>query len=200
MRMSYQRQAEINTGQRAEDFRALLQDPIPEDSLARLTGEAAINAQLRTTAVATLLDGGHASNALPQTAVATINVRMMPGSDPQDVLRALTEAVDNPDLEVIYRGGGAMSEPSPLTEELLGAVEEVTEQLWPGITVIPTMSTGATDGAKMRNAGIPTYGVSGLFVDRNDMRIHGQDERLLKKSFYDGYEFLYRLSKELSSD
>ena len=200
MRMSYQRQAEINSGQRAADFRALLEDPIPEDSLARLTSEAAINAQLRTTAVATLLDGGHASNALPQTAVATINVRMMPGSDPQDVLQSLTDVVDNPDLEVIYRGGGDLSDPSPLTEEILGAVESVTELMWPGITVIPTMSTGATDGAKMRNAGIPTYGVSGLFVDRNDMRIHGQDERLLKTSFYNGYDFLFRLTKTLSSD
>lgn len=200
MRMSYQRQAEINTGQRSDDFLALLQNPIPQDSLKRLTSEAAINAQLRTTAVATLLDGGHASNALPQTAVATINVRMMPGSDPQDVLQTLTEVVDNTDLEVTYRGGGALSEPSPLTEEILGAVESITDQLWPGITVIPTMSTGATDGAKMRNAGIPTYGVSGIFVDRNDMRIHGQDERLLKKSFYGGYEFLYQLGMKLSSD
>lgn len=200
MRMSYQRQAEINTGQRAADFRALLQDPIPDDSLARLTSEAAINAQLRTTAVPTLLDGGHASNALPQTAVATVNVRMMPGSDPQVVLRTLTEVVDNPDLEVTYRGGGDLSEPSPLTEEILGAIESVTEEMWPGLTVIPTMSTGATDGAKMRNAGIPTYGVSGLFVDRNDMRIHGQDERLLKSSFYGGFDFLYRLTQNLSSD
>ncbi len=200
MRLSFQRQAEINTGQRADDFRALLDNPIQEESLQRLTSEAAINAQLRTTAVATLLDGGHASNALPQSAVATINVRMMPGSDPQDVLRTLTEVVDNPDLEVVYRGGGDFSEPSPLTEEILGAMETITDQLWPGVTVIPVMSTGATDGAKMRNAGIPTYGVSGLFVDRNDMRIHGQDERLLKTSFYGGYEFLYRLTKELSTD
>jgi len=200
MRLSFQRQAEINTGQRADDFRALLENPIPEESLQRLTSEAAINAQLRTTAVATLLDGGHASNALPQSAVATINVRMMPGTDPQDVLRTLTEVVNNPDLEVAYRGGGDLSEPSPLTEEILGAMEAATDQLWPGVTVIPVMSTGATDGAKMRNAGIPTYGVSGLFVDRNDMRIHGQDERLLKTSFYGGYEFLYRLTKELSTD
>jgi len=125
---------------------------------------------------------------------------MMPGSDPQDVLQTLTEVVDNTDLEVSYRGGGALSEPSPLTEEILGAVESITDQLWPGITVIPTMSTGATDEAKMRNAGIPTYGVSGIFVDRNDMRIHGQDERLLKKSFYGGYEFLYQLGMKLSSD
>ena len=198
MRVSFQRQAEINSGQRAVDFRALLENPIPQDSLDRLSAEAAINAQLRTTAVATLLDGGHASNALPQTAVATVNVRMLPGSDPQDVLRVLSRVVDNPELEVVYRGGGRMSQPSPLTEELMNAVESVTQSMWPGVTVMPTMSTGATDGAKMRIAGIPTYGVSGLFVDRNDMRIHGQDERLLKKSLFGGYEFLYSLAKELS--
>jgi acetylornithine deacetylase/succinyl-diaminopimelate desuccinylase-like protein len=157
-----------------------------------------VNAQLRTTAVATLLDGGHASNALPQTAVATVNVRMMPGSNPQDVLRILTEVVDNPNLEVAYQGGGRLSDPSPLTKEIMEAVESVTEEMWPGITVMPTMSTGATDGAKMRNAGIPTYGVSGLFIDRNDMRIHGQDERLRKASLYSGYEFLYQLARQLS--
>jgi acetylornithine deacetylase/succinyl-diaminopimelate desuccinylase-like protein len=123
---------------------------------------------------------------------------MMPGSNPQDVLRILTEVVDNPNLEVAYQGGGRLSDPSPLTKEILEAVERVTEEMWPGITVIPTMSTGATDGAKMRNAGIPTYGVSGLFVDRNDMRIHGQDERLRKTSLYRGYEFLYQLARQLS--
>jgi acetylornithine deacetylase/succinyl-diaminopimelate desuccinylase-like protein len=155
---------------------------------------------LRTTAVATLLEGGHASNALPQSAQAVVNVRMLPGSDPQDLLRTLTEVVANPELEVEYLGGGRLSDASPLTEEVLGAIETVSISKWPGLTVLPTMSTGATDGAKMRNAGIPTYGVSGLFVDRNDMRIHGQDERLLKKSLYDSYDFLYQLGVELSSN
>lgn len=200
MRLSFQRQAEITNGQRAEDFRALLENPIPAEALNRLSSEAAINAQLRTTAVATLLEGGHASNALPQKAEANINVRMLPGSDPQDVLQTLIEVVDNPNLEVEYMGGGRLSDASPLTESVLGAIETVTEEMWPGLTVLPTMSTGATDGAKMRNAGIPTYGVSGLFVDRNDMRIHGQDERLRKQSLYEGYDFLYRLGEELSSN
>lgn len=198
MRVSFQRQAEINTGERAADFRALLESPIPQDSLDRLSSEAAINAQLRTTAVATLLDGGHAPNALPQTAVANVNVRMLPGSNPQDVLNTLIEVVDNTDLLVEYRGGGSITDPSPLSEEIMAAVETVTEAMWPGVTVMPTMSTGATDGARMRRAGIPTYGTSGLFVDRNDMRIHGQDERLLKESLYGGYEFLYSVAKELS--
>ena len=198
MRVSFERQAEINTGQRAADFRALLESPIPQDSLDRLSAEAAINAQLRTTAVATLLDGGHAPNALPQTAVANVNVRMLPGSDPQEVLETLIAVVDNPELLVEYRGGGSITDPSPLSEEIMAAVETVTEAMWPGVTVMPTMSTGATDGARMRRAGIPTYGTSGLFVDRNDMRIHGQDERLLKESLYGGYDYLYSVAKELS--
>jgi len=198
MRVSFERQAEINTGQRAEDFRALLESPIPQDSLDRLSAEAAINAQLRTTAVATLLDGGHAPNALPQTAVANVNVRMLPGSDPQEVLETLIAVVDNLELLVEYRGGGSITDPSPLSEEIMAAVETVTEAMWPGVTVMPTMSTGATDGARMRRAGIPTYGTSGLFVDRNDMRIHGQDERLLKESLYGGYDYLYSVAKELS--
>ncbi len=198
MRVSFQRQAEINTGERAADFRALLESPIPQDSLDRLSSEAAINAQLRTTAVATLLDGGHAPNALPQTAVANVNVRMLPGSDPQVVLETLIAVVDNPELLVEYRGGGSITDPSPLSEEIMAAVASVTEAMWPGVTVMPTMSTGATDGARMRRAGIPTYGTSGLFVDRNDMRIHGQDERLLKESLYGGYDYLYRVAKELS--
>lgn len=198
MRVSFQRQAEINTGERAADFRALLESPIPQDSLDRLSAEAAINAQLRTTAVATLLDGGHAPNALPQTAVANVNVRMLPGSDPQVVLETLIAVVDNSELLVEYLGGGSITDPSPLSEEIMSAVEKVTQAMWPGVTVMPTMSTGATDGARMRRAGIPTYGTSGLFVDRNDMRIHGQDERLLKESLYGGYEFLYSVAKELS--
>ncbi len=198
MRLSFQRQAEINRGQRAADFRALSESPIPQDSLDRLSSEAAINAQLRTTAVATLLDGGHAPNALPQTAVANVNVRMLPGSDPQQVLATLIDVVDNPDLLVEYQGGGSITDPSPLSEEIMAAVESVTAAMWPGVTVIPTMSTGATDGARMRRAGIPTYGTSGLFVNRNDMRIHGQDERLLKESLYGGYDFLYNLAKQLS--
>ena len=146
-----------------------------------------------------MLDGGHARNALPQTASAEVNVRMMPGSDPADVLSTLIDVVDNADLEVTFNGGGRPSDASPLTDEIFGAVERITEEMWPGVVVLPTMTTGATDGAKMRNAGIPTYGVSGLFVDRNDIRIHGRDERLLIRSFYEGYTFMLLLIEELSS-
>lgn len=200
MRVGFARLAEISPGQLGKDLNAIL-DPSPDPAaLERLSAIPFINALLRTTAVATMLDGGHAPNALPQTASAVVNVRMMPGTDPEEVLSALVTAVDNPEVKVEFQGGGRPSDPSPLTDEILGAVEATTEAMWPGVVVMPTMSTGATDGAKMRNAGVPTYGVTGLFVDRNDIRIHGRDERLLVSSFYDGYKFLDQLVRTLSSE
>ena len=114
-------------------------------------------------------------------------------------LRPLVKVVDNPAIDVVFTGGGRPSDPSLLTKEIIGAAENTTQEMSPGVVVLPTMTTGATDGAKVRNAGIPTYGVSGLFVDRNDVRAHGRDERLLVKSFYEGYEFMYRLIRKLSS-
>jgi acetylornithine deacetylase/succinyl-diaminopimelate desuccinylase-like protein len=146
-----------------------------------------------------MLEAGHAPNALPQSATAVVNVRMMPGQDVEDVLNTLVKVVNNSAIDVAFTGGGRPSDPSPLTAEIIGAVESTTQAMWPGVVVLPTMTTGATDGAKMRNAGIPTYGVSGLFIDRNDVRAHGRDERLLVKSFYEGYEFMYRLIRKLSS-
>lgn len=198
MRLGFERLAQISPGQLGEDLNAILRDTPDPEALKRIGKIPSINALLRTTAVATMLEGGHASNALPQTATAVVNVRMMPGQDVQDVLATLIKVVDDPEIEVVFQGGGRPSDPSPLTDEILGAVESITEEMWPGVVVLPTMTTGATDGAKMRNAGIPTYGVSGLFVDRNDIRAHGRDERLLVKSFYEGYEFMYRLVKRLS--
>lgn len=199
MRLGFARLAEISPGQLGEDLKAIL-EPVPDpEALARLDRIPSINALLRTTAVATMLEGGHAPNALPQEASAIVNVRMMPGGDPETVLDALITAVDNPEVKVEHQGGGRPSDPSPLTDEILGAVEAATESIWPGVAVMPTMTTGATDGAKMRNAGIPTYGVSGLFVDRNDIRAHGRDERLLVTSFYEGYAFLFLLVTNLSS-
>jgi acetylornithine deacetylase/succinyl-diaminopimelate desuccinylase-like protein len=199
MRIGFERLAVISPGQLGEDLKGILKEPPDPGALIRLGDIPSMNALMRTTAVATLLEGGHAANALPQTATATVNVRMMPGEDVGDVLETLIRVVDNAAIEVVYRGGGRPSEASPLTPEIFGAVERITEAMWPGVVVLPTMTTGATDGAKLRNAGIPTYGVSGLFVDRNDIRMHGRDERLLVTSFYEGYEFMYRLMRALAS-
>jgi acetylornithine deacetylase/succinyl-diaminopimelate desuccinylase-like protein len=101
-------------------------------------------------------------------------------------------------VTVTLVGDANPSPPSPLTPEVLGPIETITEAMWPGVPVIPTMSTGATDGLYLRKAGIPVYGVSGVFLDIDDNRAHGRDERILASSFFDGQEFLYRLTKALS--
>ena len=168
-------------------------------ALARLSAMPAYNAQLRTTCVATMLEGGHAFNALPQRAQANINCRVLPGEPIEDVQKTLVRVVDDNQVSVTPTLIDPSSKPSPLNPEIVQAVERVTAKFWPGIPVIPTMSAGATDGLFLRNAGIPTYGTSGLAGDIDDVRSHGRDERILVKSFNDGQEYLYQLVKVLSS-
>jgi acetylornithine deacetylase/succinyl-diaminopimelate desuccinylase-like protein len=168
-------------------------------AVARLSAIPAYNAQLRTTCVATMLEAGHAFNALPQRAEATVNCRVLPGEPIEEVQKTLVRVVDDVQISVTPMWTHVYSKPSPLSPEILQAVEKVTAELWPGIPVIPTMSTGATDGSFLRNAGIPTYGTSGLAGDIDDVRAHGKDERVLIKSFNDGQEYLYRLVKTLSA-
>jgi len=168
-------------------------------ALARLSAMPAYNAQLRTTCVATMLEGGHAFNALPQRAQANINCRVLPGEPIEDVQKMLVRVVDDNQISVTPTLIDPSSKPSPLNPEIVQAVERVTAKFWPGIPVIPTMSAGATDGLFLRNAGIPTYGTSGLAGDIDDVRSHGRDERILVKSFNDGQEYLYQLVKALSS-
>jgi len=168
-------------------------------ALARLSAMPAYNAQLRTTCVATMLAAGHAFNALPQRAQATVNCRVLPGEPVEEVEKTLVRVVDDNQISVTPTWTHVYSKPSPLKPEIVQAVQKVTAEFWPGIPVIPTMSTGATDGSFLRNAGIPTYGTSGLAGDIDDVRSHGKDERILVKSFNDGQEYLYRLVKVLSS-
>lgn len=181
-----------------EAMRRIVEDPTDAQAEAILAQEAGYNARLRTTCVATLLEGGHASNALPQLAEANVNCRIFPTHDPDDVHRGLQELAEPFDVEVEPAGSATPSPPSPLTAEVLEPIERITEQMWPGVKVLPVMSTGATDGLYLRNAGIPVYGVSGIFGDVDDVRAHGQDERILIEHFYEGQEFLYRLVKALS--
>ncbi len=169
-------------------------------AVARLSAMPAYNAQLRTTCVATMLEAGHAFNALPQRAQATVNCRVLPGEPVEEVQKTLARVVDDNQISVTPTLIDVSSKPSPLTPEVVRAVERATAEFWPGIPVIPTMSAGATDGRFLRNAGIPTYGTSGLAGDIDDVRAHGKDERVLVKSFNDGQEYLYRLVKALSSN
>jgi acetylornithine deacetylase/succinyl-diaminopimelate desuccinylase-like protein len=177
-------------------MRAVVANPGNAAAAERVSRDPRYNSQLRTTCVATMLDGGHAQNALPQRARAFVNCRILPDESPRDVLAALEKAIATDKVKIVMQGEARNSPPSPLTRELMGEIERVTQEMWPGIPVIPTMSTGATDGVYLRSTGIPTYGVSGLFY--GDTFAHGMNERIPVKGFYDGLEFMYRLVKRVS--
>ena len=168
-------------------------------AVARLSAVPAYNAQLRTTCVATMLQAGHAFNALPQTAQATVNCRVLPGESVEEVQKTLVKVLADDQISVAPTWTHVQSPPSPLNPEILRVVEQVTSAMWPGVPVIPRMGSGATDGSFLRNVGIPTYGTSGRISDIDDFRSHGRDERIRVKAFYDGHEYLYRLVKALSS-
>ena len=183
----------------AADIRAVLADKPDEGALARLSTIAPFNAQLRTTCVATMLQGGHAANALPQLASAKVNCRIMPGEPTEGVKATLIKVLADDEITVTQIEREVASEPSRLNEEIVGAVEKLSHEFWPGAIVVPVMSSGATDGAFLRNAGIPTYGHSGMAMEQGDSaRLHGRDERVPMKSFYSGNEYLYRLVKMLA--
>jgi len=195
----YKRMATLYTGQTAADMKGVTKSPPDGAAAARLSKSPYDNALLRTTCVATRLDAGHAENALPQTARAIVNCRILPGDSPGEVQATLTRVLGDPKISVSPLGDATPSKPSPLNPEIIFALERITTHMWPGVPVVPVMSTGATDGLYLRNSGIPTYGVSGFFEDIEDTRAHGRDERLGVKQFYEGREFLYQLVKALSS-
>jgi acetylornithine deacetylase/succinyl-diaminopimelate desuccinylase-like protein len=183
-------------------MRAIVADEKDSAAAATLSADPRYNSMLRTTCVATRLAGGHAYNALPQTASANVNCRIVPTSNPQEVRDALARVLADTGIVItetvpIREKSGAA--PSPLTAEVMTPITEITHAMYgANVSVVPVMSTGATDGRFLRAAGIPTYGVSGIFSDPSDQRAHGRDERLLVKSFYDGQEFLNRLVHRLA--
>ncbi len=190
--------ADLVGGEMGDAMQRIVRNPGDAQAARVLSTEAGYNSRLRTTCVATLLSGGHASNALPQLAEATVNCRIFPTHDPADVHATLERIAAPFDVTVTPQGTATPSPPSPLVPEVLEPIERITEQMWPGVKVLPVMSTGATDGLYLRREGIPVYGVSGLFGDMDDVRAHGQDERIRIDAFYEGQEFLYRLVKALS--
>jgi acetylornithine deacetylase/succinyl-diaminopimelate desuccinylase-like protein len=193
--------ARIETPAMAAAMRAIVANPNDARANAVLSADPRYHSMLRTTCVATMLSGGHARNALPQTATANVNCRMAPGHDPADVRSALIKAIDDTGVKVSAAPAMEHAAPSPLSPEIMNPIEKVTrEEFGPGVLVIPTMGTGATDSKYLRAAGIAGYGVSGLMGDPNDNRAHGRDERVLIKSYYESEDFLYRLVKELSSN
>jgi acetylornithine deacetylase/succinyl-diaminopimelate desuccinylase-like protein len=169
-----------------------------QDAITQLADSStALNATLRTTCVATMLDGGHALNALPQTAGATVNCRVQPDIKPEEVLASLKRVVADDQVSITPMGEIVSGPSSPLRQDLMRAVSRVSDTMWPGVLTVPMMVMGATDGLYLRNAGIPTYGVQGIFIERDDFRAHGRDERLGVYEFYEGEVFLYDLVKLL---
>jgi acetylornithine deacetylase/succinyl-diaminopimelate desuccinylase-like protein len=196
-RRYFERAAELETPQTAADIHAVLAANPDPAALARLSEDVSYNAQLRTTCVATMLEGGHAFNALPQTARAIVNCRMMPTEKAEDVKATLIRVLGDDRISVVGPRP-VLSPPSALDEDLLSTIEKTSEEFWPGAPVVPVMAAAASDAMYLRNAGIPTYGHSGLAGDVDDVRTHGKDERVATKSFREGGEYLYRLVKRLS--
>ncbi len=202
------RAAAMESGQVAADMKAVTGQPPDSPAVQRLSAMPYYNSLLHTTCVATMLSGGHAPNALPQTARANVNCRIFPGEDPEEVHKALERVVNDPKVKVsivpqLTPDGKVVPvvpvPPSPLLPEVTQAMEKVLSAVWSGVPLVATMSTGATDGKYVRIAGIPTYGISCMFFDKNDNREHGKDERVGVQDFYDGVDFNYKLMTELSS-
>jgi len=186
------------TGPDSADMKAVAGATPDLAAVARLSTRPAYNAQFRTTCVVTRLEGGHADNALPQLARAMVNCRIVPGETVQDVQAMLVKALADPGISVRTDELDTPSEPSPLSKEVTSAIQKLSAKFWPGAPLLPVMSAGATDSRFLRNAGIPSYGHSGLASDMFDNRAHGKDERVGVKAFQDGNEYLYQLVKLLS--
>jgi acetylornithine deacetylase/succinyl-diaminopimelate desuccinylase-like protein len=204
-RAYYERMAKVETGQRAMDMQAILRQPPDMDAVARLSQDPIDNSILHTTCVATRLNAGHANNALPQSAQAIVNCRIEPGHTAEEIRKVLEQIVADPKISVTYVGalGGGASQPPfsppPVRPELLAALNKAVGEMWPGLPIIPTMETGASDGVYTNAVGMPTYGVSGEQIDRDDIRAHGKDERIPQASFYRAVDFYYRFLKVLTS-
>ena len=181
-------------------MKALVANPNDAAALATVSADPRYNAMLRTTCAATMLSGGHATNALPQLAEANVNCRLFPTDTAEVVRAAFEKLISDTAVQVVVRSQRPPSPPSAMLPELMDPVAQVTRDMWGDIPVIPVMSTGATDSRFFRALGVPAFGVSGLFSDPTvDARAHGRDERMRLQSYYEGQEFLYRLTKALTA-
>ncbi|HET8925373.1 MAG TPA: M20/M25/M40 family metallo-hydrolase [Candidatus Acidoferrum sp.] len=204
----FERNAAMTSGQASADLKAAARQPPDLAAVQRLSAVPYYNSLLHTTCVATMLSGGHAPNALPQTARANVNCRIFPGEDPEQVRKTLERVANDPKVKISVvqqpSSDGKTTPvvavpPSLLLPEVTKAMEKILNATWPGVPLVATMSTGATDGKYTRIAGIPTYGISCMFFEMNDSRAHGKDERVGVQDFYDGIEFNYKLMREISS-
>ena len=186
----------------AAAMRALVANPSDAAAAATISTEPVYASMMRTTCVATRLSGGHAYNALPNIATANVNCRVAPTSNAPSVVATLTQAIADTGVKITFTLPNAPKfgrAPSPVDPQLLEAVTDLTKKMWGNIPVIPTMSTGASDGAYLRGAGIPTFGVSGLFMQPGESNVHGRDEKMRVKSFYEGLDFLDQVVRRITA-
>ena len=187
-------------GEKGAAMAAVARNPADMSSVAILDRDANLHAMLRTTCVATMLNAGHATNALPQRARANINCRIFPGVPREEIQKRLSAIADDPEVKVtIPEVRGPLAAATPLTPRILGPVEQVAHELWPGIPVIPALEPGASDAQFLNPAGIPTYGISGFFTDPDGGHMHGLNERIRVQSVYEGRTFLFRLVKRYAN-
>jgi acetylornithine deacetylase/succinyl-diaminopimelate desuccinylase-like protein len=202
-RAYFERTADIVSGSVGADMKAIAKTPPDTAAMARLEEIPYYNARMRTTCVATMLQAGHARNALPGMATANVNCRILPGHTSEETKSTLEKVLNDPGIKVsriVTLGAGALpTKPSPLRPDVMGALEKVVSEMWPGLPVVPQMDAGASDSSILRVEGIPVYGVVGVFSDIEDDRSHGRDERVRVASFYEGVDFYYRLLKTLTS-
>jgi acetylornithine deacetylase/succinyl-diaminopimelate desuccinylase-like protein len=195
-RAYFSRMSKIVGGETGAAMAAIVANPADAQADAILSRDANYHAILRTTCVTTMLNAGHAPNALPQRARANVNCRIFPGVPVEQVQATLAKLADDPAVKITVAEGGmpAASAP-PLTPKVLGPIEKLSQQMWPGVPVVPILQAGATDATFLNAAGIPAFGVSGIFYDPDLGHIHGLNERIRVKSVMEGREFLYRLVK-----
>ncbi len=185
-KLYFERGANFESGDTAAAMKTLAKNPADAKAISFLSNQAAYNATMRTTCVATMLEAGHAENALPQTARATVNCRILPTETADAIRQTLVKVLNDNRIAITPIREPKPSPPSPLRPDVMTAIERVTNELWPGAAVVPTMSTGATDSLYLRKAGVAMYGTSGIFGDMDDSRAHGRDERIAVQSFFDG--------------
>jgi acetylornithine deacetylase/succinyl-diaminopimelate desuccinylase-like protein len=205
----FTRMSAIVQGQDAADMRAILGTPPDPAAVQRLSQDAGYNSAMRTTCVPTMMSAGHATNALPQRAAANVNCRILPGHSQEEVRLSLVKLFDDAKLGVRYQSdSGELSDhgselitppPPPLRADVMESLRSVAGQLWPGVPVIPVMDAAASDSIYTMSAGIPSYGISGMAVDRDDIRMHGKDERIRVDAFYTATEFYYLYLKSLTT-
>jgi len=208
-RTYFERRARLESAQTQADMNAILLTPPDTAAAGRLSQDARYNSMLRTTCVATRLSAGHANNALPQTAQAIVNCRILPGHSPEETRQTLIRVVSDPKVTVRYvdAAGGVDRAPESKgfptvlpSPEVLRPLERVAAEMWPGAPVIPEMETGASDTIYTIAAGMPSYGINGIGIDQDDIRAHGKDERVRVSAYFEGADFYYRFLKALTAE